>query len=185
MNMDSMIGGFFRRAFRRLMSFPEAPADVHLPNPVAGRNYPLYLHVPFCVVLCPFCSFHRVEFKENRAREYFSALRREIGMATKLGYTFNELYVGGGTPTVLPNELVQTLKLVRSLHPIERISVETNPHDLDADNLSELRKAGVSRLSVGVQSFDDNLLREMQRYDKYGSGAEIQAHLQQVAKPLA
>lgn len=181
MNMDSLIGGFFRRAYRRLMSFPDAPAGARLPAPVAGREYPLYLHVPFCVVLCPFCSFHRVEFKEHRAREYFSALRREIGMATNLGYTFNELYVGGGTPTVLPDELVETLELVRSLHPVECISVETNPHDLDSDNLSILRRAGVSRLSVGVQSFDDTLLREMQRYDKYGSGAEIQVHLQQVS----
>jgi coproporphyrinogen III oxidase-like Fe-S oxidoreductase len=180
--MDSLIGGFFRRNFRRLMRFPSAPGEIRLPDPAPKRDYLLYLHIPFCVVLCPFCSFHRVEFKENRARQYFRALRKEIRMATDGGYRFGELYVGGGTPTVLPDELVETIELVRSLHPIENVSVETNPHDLDVHNLSQLRAAGVSRLSVGVQSFDDNLLREMQRYDKYGSAAEIQDHLRLVDK---
>ncbi len=164
------------------MTFPDAPGDIRLPEPNPERHYLLYLHIPFCVVLCPFCSFHRVQFKEDRARQYFDALRKEIRIATDTGYTFSELYVGGGTPTVLPDELVETIDLVRSLHPVKNISVETNPHDLDAHNLSQLRAAGVSRLSVGVQSFDDDLLREMQRYDKYGSAAEIQRHLQLAGK---
>ena len=181
MNIDSIMGSFFRRNYRRIMNFQDAPADVHLPDPAPTRNYLLYLHVPFCVVLCPFCSFHRVEFREARARKYFRALRKEIRMATDVGYTFKELYVGGGTPTVLADELVETLELVRSLHPLECVSVETNPHDLDGGNLPQLRGAGVNRLSVGVQSFDDDPLREMQRYDKYGSGIEIQSHLQHVS----
>ncbi len=182
MNIDPLIGTFFRRNYRRLMNFSDAPAGNRLPAADPERDYLLYLHIPFCVVLCPFCSFHRVQFQEDRARQYFAALRKEIRIATDAGYTFSELYVGGGTPTVLPDELIETIELTHSLHPIKSASVETNPHDLDIHNLSRLRAAGVGRLSVGVQSFDDNLLREMQRYDKYGSAAEIQDHLQLVDK---
>jgi coproporphyrinogen III oxidase-like Fe-S oxidoreductase len=79
---------------------------------------------------------------------------------------------------VLPDELIRTIGLVRKLHPMQCISVETNPNDLTVVVLRNLREAGVSRLSVGVQSFDDKLLQEMQRYEKYGSGNQNQDRLQ-------
>jgi coproporphyrinogen III oxidase-like Fe-S oxidoreductase len=129
------------------------------------------------VVLCPFCSFHRVEFKRERTEAYFRTLRREIRMVTETGFRFGELYVGGGTPTVMPGELIETVRLVRELHPIARVSIETNPDDLDDERLPELQAVGVNRISVGVQSFDDDLLREMQRYEKYGSGEQIRDRL--------
>lgn len=162
------------------MRFDQGPNVSQLPPPAGDRVYPLYLHIPFCVVLCPFCSFHRVQFQEHRARRYFAALRREIQLASESGYRFGELYVGGGTPTVLPDELLDTVRYVRSLHPVVRVSAETNPDDLDIGNLPRMRDAGVNRLSVGVQSFDDGLLREMQRYSKYGSGSQIRARLKSV-----
>ena len=134
----------------------------------------LYLHVPFCEVLCPYCSFHRVRYEEDKARRYFSALRREIRHYHERGYVFNGVYVGGGTPTVLPDELAATLALVRELNPgLREASVETNPKDLSEDVLKMLEAAGISRLSVGVQTFDDRLLREMVRLEKYGGRAEI------------
>ena len=74
------------------------------------------------------------------------------------------MYIGGGTPTVMPDELTATVRLVRDLHPMSRISAETNPDDLDDSKLPQLHDVGINRLSVGVQSFDDNLLRKMQRY---------------------
>ena len=129
-------------------------------------------------MLCPFCSFHRVEFREDRASAYFKALRAEIRLVSELGYRFSEVYVGGGTPTVLPDELAKTLTLVRDLHPVGAMSAETNPLDLDVDTMKDLQSAGLTRLSVGVQSFDDGLLREMERYDKYGSGDQVRAHRQ-------
>jgi coproporphyrinogen III oxidase-like Fe-S oxidoreductase len=118
-----------------------------------------------------------VQFKEQGALAYFTRLRREIRLVTDHGFRFDELYVGGGTPTVLPGELRSTIELVRKLHSVGPISVETNPDDLEKDSVRRLREAGVNRLSVGVQSFDDNLLREMQRYEKYGSGDDIRGHL--------
>lgn len=168
--MAQRIGG-------RYLTFGDSPADVGLPVPALNKRYLLYLHIPFCVVLCPFCSFHRVEFQRNRTEQYFRALRREIRMVTEAGYRFDEMYVGGGTPTVMPDELMATIRLVRELHPMSRISAETNPDDLDDNKLPQLHDVGVSRLSVGIQSFDDNLLQEMQRYDKYGSSDEIRRRL--------
>jgi len=162
------------------MKFDRKPDTAQLPTPVDGRKYLLYLHIPFCVVLCPFCSFHRVKFREERARRYFAALRQEVQLAGESGYEFGEMYIGGGTPTVLPDELVETVRLIRGLHPITRVSAETNPDDLDAGKLPRLRDAGVNRLSIGVQSFDDRLLREMQRLEKYGSGKQIRTRLKSV-----
>ena len=131
----------------------------------------LYVHVPFCESLCPFCSFHRVQFREEKARSYFTALRQEIVTYHARGFAFSDVYVGGGTPTVAPDELVRTLELIRGLWPIRTVSVETNPNHLTEEVFAALRSVGVGRLSVGVQSFDDELLREMGRYQPYGSGA--------------
>ena len=134
--------------------------------------------MPYCLVLCPFCSFHRVKFQEENAGHYFSCLRQEVDIASAAGYRFGELYVGGGTPTVLPGELVRTIEHVHDRHPLQSISVETNPDDLEKDSVRRLRDTGVNRVSVGVQSFDDDLLRQMQRLEKYGTGAKIVERLQ-------
>ena len=173
MNFDALLTRMLRGINRQVLSLTESPTGTDLPAPAPDRPYLLYLHIPYCVVLCPFCSFHRVEFKRGGAQEYFTALRREIEFVTSRGYRFDELYVGGGTPTVMPDELIETLGLLRDRHALSSLSVETNPDDLAHDGLLRLRDAGVTRLSVGVQSFDDDLLRQMQRYEKYGSGERI------------
>lgn len=171
--MQSLLTPLLRRMTRRYMSFETAPVTNALPEPNPGRVYLLYLHIPFCDVLCPFCPFHRVEYQPERTRRYYSVLRKEIRRATDHGYRFGDLYVGGGTPTVLPEELAETIELVRRDHPVSRVSVETNPDDLGDERLAMLRSAGVNRLSVGVQSLDDDILRDMQRYEKFGSGEQI------------
>jgi coproporphyrinogen III oxidase-like Fe-S oxidoreductase len=178
---DNLIARYVRSLNERLMNFPSAMGNVEFPSPDPDHRYLLYLHIPFCVVLCPFCSFHRVEFREDRATRYFDALQQEIGLLTDAGYRFGELYVGGGTPTVMPDRLAQTIELIAEHHELGAISVETNPCELDRDSLARLKSAGVTRLSVGVQSFDDRLLKEMERYDKYGSGAQIVEHLGRLA----
>jgi coproporphyrinogen III oxidase-like Fe-S oxidoreductase len=168
--LDGLIDAAFRHAARRTMRL--APSEGIAPVPPAPVF--LYLHVPFCEVLCPYCSFHRVRYEEGKAQQYFSALRDEIRRYHERGYVFDGVYVGGGTPTVLPEELAATLALVRELNPgLRDASVETNPKDLRDDVLTMLESAGVCRLSVGVQTFDDGLLREMVRLEKYGGRAEI------------
>jgi coproporphyrinogen III oxidase-like Fe-S oxidoreductase len=137
----------------------------------------LYIHVPFCESLCPFCSFHRVLLNRERAKTYFRALRDEIRCVAERGYHPSVVYVGGGTPTTLMEELCATLALVRSLFPVQQISTETNPNHLREEVFVALKEAGVNRVSVGVQSFDDRLLRAMGRYDSYGSGEQIAQRL--------
>ena len=168
--LESLVARVFRHEARRRMRLtPSAGIDVTPSEPVF-----LYLHVPFCEVLCPYCSFHRVRFEDGKAHRYFAALRREIRHYHERGFRFSGVYVGGGTPTVVPQELVATLHLVRELNPtLGDISVETNPKDLRDEVLDLLVGAGVGRLSVGVQTFNDKLLAEMQRLEKYGDRAEI------------
>jgi len=137
----------------------------------------LYLHVPFCEELCPYCSFHRIVFREELARSYFKALRKEVAMYKNQGYNFRALYVGGGTPTVLIDELSATIEFIRKTYDVMEISVETNPNHLTDDNMRILKDTGVNRLSVGVQTFNDELLKATERYHKYGSGGEIKDRL--------
>ncbi|MGI9330043.1 MAG: coproporphyrinogen III oxidase family protein [Gammaproteobacteria bacterium] len=172
------LGAGMRHASRRALQFDEKPAG--LPAPVPGHRYLLYLHVPFCESLCPFCSFHRVQFRSAKAKPYFEALRAEIDHYAALGFEFGEVYVGGGTPTVLPEELARTLGWLREHFAVTDISVETNPNHLTPPVIQALQAAGITRLSVGVQSFDDELLKRMGRYQAYGSGLEIAERLARV-----
>ncbi|HRP88241.1 MAG TPA: coproporphyrinogen III oxidase family protein, partial [Gammaproteobacteria bacterium] len=176
--MDRLLTAGFRHNSRRLTRFARPQPSESLPPPDPSRKYMLYLHVPFCTVLCPFCSFHRVCFEEQKAVKYFQSLRQEIRMAHEVGYRFSDLYVGGGTPTVMPGELAGTLELLQKLSPIESISIETNPDDLRPEVMAQMRDAGVSRVSVGIQSLDDTLLKQMDRYEKYGSSAEVMRRLE-------
>src|SRR5262249_23648125 len=144
-------------------SLPQVPSQ--------GIGY-LYLHVPFCERPCPFCSFHRVLHRRLQAQRYFHALRDELRLYHRAGFRFAGAYFGGGTPTCEPEHLVETIELVRKLFGVSDIAVEANPGDLREEILHPLRSAGVTRLSVGVQSFDDRLLKDMERYETYGSGAE-------------
>jgi len=176
--LEEILLGLFRhntRGFLRL-----EPADGRVP-PAPAEPCHLYVHVPFCAVLCPFCSFHRVPHQPGPARRYFASVRRELELYRAAGYRFNGAYFGGGTPTCEPDELIATLAAVRQGMPEGEISVETNPRDLSPDLAHRLRAAGVTRLSVGVQSFDDRLLQEMGRLEGYGSSAETVARLQAVA----
>jgi len=107
-------------------------------------------------------------------------MREEMHMVANLGYTFPSMYIGGGTPTVLTDELCKTIDLARELFGINEVSCETNPNHLTPGIVGEL-EGRVQRLSVGIQSFDDGLLKQMQRYDKYGSGNEILRRLESIS----
>ena len=151
--------------------------EVMMPAPEQGKHYMLYMHVPFCERLCPYCSFNRFPFSEERARPYFENMRKEMRMLKDLGYDFDSVYIGGGTPTIMIDELCDTIDQARELFNIQEVSSETNPNHLIPSYLDKLQ-GRVQRLSVGVQSFDDGLLKQMDRYDKYGCGQEIIERIQ-------
>lgn len=165
-----------KREFARALKF-EGGNLPELPNCADEKLRLLYMHIPFCEELCPYCSFHRIAFTESLTRKYFKALRREINLYREKGYKFKGIYVGGGTPTVLIDELADTLHLARECFPIREISVETNPNHLTSKNIEILQRSGVNRLSVGVQTFNDDLLKKIGRYEKYGSSESIAARL--------
>ncbi len=146
-------------------------ADV-MPAPVEGKKYMLYAHIPFCHTLCSYCTFHRFIFKEDKARAYFVALRKEMDMVKALGYDFESMYIGGGTTTVLEDELARTIEYAKKLFPsIKEVSCESDPQHLDSPEFKQLEGL-VDRMSVGVQSFDDGILKMTDRLEKFGSGQQ-------------
>ncbi len=147
------------------------------PPPAPDRPINLYIHIPFCAELCPYCSFHRVQFHEGQAREYFHSLRKELRMYHERGYSFSGVYIGGGTPTILPEELLGLLDALQKDFSPGEVSVETNPDRLDTHLLKRLADAGVKRVSVGIQTFDNRILKSVGRYDKYGSGLALKQKL--------
>ncbi|MCQ2751499.1 MAG: coproporphyrinogen III oxidase family protein [Coriobacteriales bacterium] len=155
--------------------------DFELPHPKKNLKYMLYIHVPFCERLCPYCSFNRFPYKKTRAVAYFKALRKEIRMLADAGYDFESAYFGGGTPTINLDELVKTINLIKRIFSVKEISCETNPNHLGDAYLDALN-GKVDRLSVGVQSFDDRLLKQMDRYDKYGNAQSIACALEYASK---
>ena len=141
-----------------------------LPDPRDGVSYYLYAHVPFCHVLCPYCSFNRFIYQEDKALSYFRQLRAEMRLVADMGYQFQSMYFGGGTPTICVDELLKTIDLAHDLFDIKEISCETNPNYLTPE-FARRFEGRIQRLSVGVQSFNDKLLRQMCRYEKFGPGS--------------
>lgn len=147
------------------------------PAPQPGHQYLLYAHIPFCHTLCSYCTFHRFLFKEHTARQYFVNLRKEMDYVKALGYDFTSMYIGGGTTTILEDELIKTIEHARTLFPgIKEVSCETDPAQIATPTFKNL-KGLVDRMSIGVQSFDDEILKLTDRYDKFGSGAQIYERL--------
>ena len=127
----------------------------------------LYVHVPFCEAKCSYCHFAIDPRRPDDARQdrYLRALLSEMEAAP--AGAADTLYFGGGTPSLFSvARLARIVELARrrfSLPEDAEITVEANPADLDAAGYRELRSAGVNRLSLGAQSFDDAVLREMGR----------------------
>ena len=129
----------------------------------------LYFHVPFCASKCAYCDFASFPGREGDWRGYFEALWGEMdGWRERLaGYGIVTAFFGGGTPTLVPAEYIrETLDRARALVPFApdvEITVEGNPGTLTPEKLATYRAAGVNRLSLGAQSFDDGLLRSLGR----------------------
>lgn len=147
------------------------------------KNLGIYIHIPFCLRKCPYCDFYSVaeaqqgksEIEGLKAR-FVKALCREIesggrkyGMKARTGEArqVDTIYLGGGTPSLLmPHELEEIMDTVRKNFELSgnaEISMECNPATASKDKLEAYRRAGVNRLSIGAQSFDDGVLRTLGR----------------------
>ena len=139
------------------------------------RPLALYFHVPFCAAKCAYCDFASYPRKEKDWSLYFDALRREVNAwstKTDIGllrgrYLVRSVFIGGGTPTLVPAEYIaQILDGCRNIAPMAEdaeITLEGNPGTLTPQKLAVYRRAGVNRLSLGAQSFDDGLLSSLGR----------------------
>ncbi|MDP8222231.1 MAG: coproporphyrinogen III oxidase family protein [Candidatus Lernaella stagnicola] len=173
--LEPILNTFYRLQMRSVMDFEigdELPA-----KPPGDEPLLLYIHIPFCETLCPYCSFHRFPYERDVAAAYFDALGDELRLYRDAGFDFQSLYIGGGTPTIDLDRLGRTLELARDLFSVREISCETNPNHLVGDRLNALADLGIDRLSVGVQTFDDAILERIGRLEKYGSGAQIRDRL--------
>lgn len=129
----------------------------------------LYLHIPFCLSKCPYCSFVSSPDLSEYMPRYVQALKKELAGIAGAGVdrALTTIFFGGGTPTVLKCELLlDLLAFCHDLLPIAdavEISVEANPGTVDRDCLERLRRAGVNRISFGIQSLIDRELKELGR----------------------
>lgn len=127
----------------------------------------LYIHFPFCRRACFYCHFFRKKHRQTSADEYLGYLAREIRRRRDPNFLLDTVYIGGGSPSLLSAAQISALLETTSKNfPIEtksEITLEANPEDLDAAHLKAFLRAGVNRLSIGVQSFQDRDLRFLKR----------------------
>lgn len=140
-----------------------------------------YVHVPFCESLCPFCPYHKVAFGDGRLMpSYLDAVEREIdatlaGKETRL----TSVYFGGGSPALAGSGIGRILTAIRRHAEIDGgVGVELHPRDVNHATVEVLRDAGVTMVSLGVQSFDPDLLVGLGRL---GDPAESEAALKMLA----
>lgn len=133
----------------------------------------LYVHLPWCLRKCPYCDFNSHEMKggltADTAEAYLAALRADLEAALPLiwGRPVVSIFIGGGTPSLFnPEQIGQLISDIRARLPLEagcEITLEANPGTFERERFSGFRAAGVTRLSVGVQSFDDAQLKQLGR----------------------
>jgi oxygen-independent coproporphyrinogen-3 oxidase len=149
------------------VAFPFPAPDVDASTGFVGaRPRAAYIHVPFCAHRCGYCNFTVVAGREDLVEPYLAAIERELSWLGE-PREVNTLFFGGGTPTQLKGErLRRLLQIVLRWHPLaegREFSVEANPADLDEATVAILSEHGVTRISLGAQSFDAAKLRLLER----------------------
>jgi oxygen-independent coproporphyrinogen-3 oxidase len=130
----------------------------------------MYIHIPFCHQICHYCDFNKVFFKNQPVDAYIESIGQELAVMRQAGISFEGLetvFLGGGTPTSLSEQ--QLDRLLAIIHDyvdvasLTEFSTEANPDELTYGKLKVLKNGGVDRLSIGVQSFDTELLKKIGR----------------------
>jgi hypothetical protein len=153
-------------------------------NPPASDTLGLYVHVPFCAQRCHFCSFNTAPFDAGALARYLRALARELDLLAELPWAprvrLATVFLGGGTPSLLePEDLATVLDRVQrrfDLAPDAEVTIECNPESVSREKVAAYRGAGVTRVSLGVQSLDDAVLPRLGRvHDSRGARAAFEA----------
>ncbi|HYW30009.1 MAG TPA: radical SAM family heme chaperone HemW [Gemmatimonas sp.] len=141
----------------------------------------LYVHVPFCARRCSYCDFSIAVRRDVPVAEYVTSVGAELAIRglRHSRPTLDTLYLGGGTPSRLGSDgigaLLDTIREVADLAPGAEVTMEANPEDITVDTVRRWKGHGVTRLSIGVQSFDDRVLQWMHRVHD-GAAAETAVH---------
>ena len=128
----------------------------------------IYIHIPFCKSKCAYCNFFSIA-SESKINDYVEALKKEIVLRKNYlgGETVKTIYFGGGTPSLLSvkniEEILELLNKNYEIIPNPEITLEINPDTIDREKMSSLKQIGINRMSVGIQSFDDEDLRYLGR----------------------
>lgn len=152
-------------------------ADFNPYPPIAAQNAPraVYVHVPFCFHRCGYCDFTLVADRDDLIPHWFKALRNELSRLSQ-HYTVDTIFIGGGTPTHLDvaqlTQLIEQIKKHFTLSIDGEFSIEANPDGLDNERLDALKDLGVTRLSLGVQSFDAAILKALERHHSPAEAVE-------------
>jgi len=153
-------------------------------NPPAARELGFYVHVPFCAKRCGYCSFNTAPLEDGAMARYLEALHREIDLLGAIAWSprvrLSTIFLGGGTPSLLAaDDLAAMLARIRSRFDVAtdaEITVECNPESVTREKLAGYLAAGVTRLSLGVQSLDDSILPRLGRlHDARGARAAFEA----------
>ena len=144
----------------------------------------LYFHIPFCAKLCPYCCFYVETGTKNKTRQFLDALLREVELAqTAHALQPHTIYFGGGTPTALTVEqldyLLGELRNRLDLSALREWTFEANPATALPEKARLLRSAGVTRISLGVQSWDDGLLNTLGRNHRAAQAEKTYAALRE------
>lgn len=142
----------------------------------------IYVHIPFCKQKCYYCDFKSYASKEDIIEEYIKWLKyeiREVGTGNRLDYKnglddlvfVKTIYIGGGTPSYIDSkyikEIIEEIKINFEISSNAEITIEINPGTVDKRKLLDYMKSGINRLSIGLQSTDNNILQEIGRIHKY------------------
>ncbi|PID02182.1 coproporphyrinogen III oxidase [Sporosarcina sp. P2] len=130
----------------------------------------VYIHIPFCQQICHYCDFNKVFLKNQPVDQYIESIGKEFYYMKEAGFSFQEVetvFLGGGTPTALNVPQLDRLLTIVSQYidvtALKEFTTEANPDDLSEGQLSILKESGVNRLSIGVQTFNERLLKQIGR----------------------
>ena len=129
----------------------------------------LYIHLPFCSSKCPYCDFYSVKYTKKRVDLYWAALFMELEeLFNKANNNLLQtIYLGGGTPSLVDpffiKELIKRIKSRFRVIPTAEVTMEVNPASINEEKIIALKRAGINRLSVGIQSFNDQHLKKIGR----------------------
>ena len=128
-----------------------------------NKIHSLYIHIPFCNKICDYCDFTKLQYFRNFATNYLKALKDEL-KSYKIK-NLKTIYVGGGTPTALEDDLfLELLQMIdRYTKGVEEYTFEANPESLSLEKIKMLKEHGVNRISIGVQTTNDKILKAVNR----------------------